>query len=79
MLKKGIFEHLGKNAQNLKIFSDVFRLLGRLVYQFGHPNSGAKKNTFQVVFFELYFYKKYIQVLINDPPVYLIILKWLRR
>ena len=58
--------------------SDIFRPLGRLVYQFGHPNSGTQKNTFQVFFFQLYCNKKYVEVLINDLSMHLSISKWLR-
>ena len=47
-----------------------------LVYQFGCPNSGTQKNTFQDFFFQLYF--KYVEVAINDFTMHLIILKWLR-
>ena len=36
------------------------------------------KNNFQVFFFRLYFFKKYVEVAINDFTMYLIISKWLK-
>ena len=42
----------------------------RPVYRFGHP-----KNTFQVLFFQLYFNKKYVEVAINDFTMHLNISK----
>ena len=41
---------------NSLFVSDIFKPFGRLVYQFGHPNSGTQK-TLQVFFFQLYFNK----------------------
>ena len=53
--------------------SDVFRPFGRQVYQFGHP-----KNTFHVFSVQLYFNQKYVEVVINDFTMHLIVLKGLR-
>ena len=36
---------------------------------------GAQKNAFQALFFQLYFNKEYVQVVINDFTMHLIILK----
>ena len=38
-----------------------------------------KNKTFQVLFFQLYFNKKYVEVAVIDFAMNLIILKWLRR
>ena len=43
------------------------------------PKLWRPNNYFQVLFFQLYFNKKYIQVAISDFKMPLIILKWLRR
>ena len=37
------------------------------------------KKSFQVFFFQLYFNKKYLEVVINDFTMHLSILKWLRK
>ena len=37
------------------------------------------KNTLQVFFFQLYLYKIYVEVVISDFTIHLIILKWLKR
>ena len=42
------------------------------------PKFWLPKITFQLFFFQLYFSKKYAEVAINDFPMHLIILKWLR-
>ena len=60
-----------KNPQGntLGVFSpssDVSRLFGRKKYP---------KSTFQVVFFQLFFNEKYVELAINDFPVHLVILK----
>ena len=60
-------------ANTRNIISDVFRLFGKPVYRFGHS-----KNIFQVFFFQLYFNKKFVEVVVNDFIMPLIILKWLR-
>ena len=38
-----------------------------------------KNKTFQVLFFQLYFNRKYVEVAVIDFAMNLIILKWLRR
>ena len=58
--------------------SDILSRFGRPVYWFGHPDFGAIKNTFQVFFFQLYFNKKHVEVLINEFRMHLIISNWLR-
>ena len=44
-----------------------------------HPSSHAQVSFFQVLFFRLYFNKKYVEVAVNDFTMHLIISKWLRR
>ena len=48
------------------------------LHQYWHPNSGVHKTLFKF-FFQLYFNERYIEVVINDLTMHLIILKWLRR
>ena len=43
------------------------------------PKLWRPKNTFQVFVFQLYFNKKYVEVVINDFAMHLIVLKWHRR
>ena len=43
------------------------------------PKLWRPKNTFQVFVFQLYFNKKYVEVVINDFAIHLIALKWHRR
>ena len=59
--------------------SDILRLFGRLVYQFGCPNTGAQKTLFKFSFFNCISTKKCVEVAINDFIMHLIISKWLRR
>ena len=54
---------------------DVFRLFGRPVYWFGHPNSGIKKYFLSFIFPVVF---RNIEVAISDVAMHLIILKWLR-
>ena len=49
----------------------IFRSFGRLVYQFGRPNSVAEKALFNFFFFfQLYFNKKYVDVAIDNASNY---------
>ena len=57
--------------------SDVFRLFGRSVCQFGRPNSRSHKKLFKFLF-QLCFNKKQVEVVVNDFTMHLIISKWLR-
>ena len=59
-------------------FSHVARLIGRLVYWFGHPNFGTQNNT-NFSFFRCISKKKKFEVAVNDFIVHWIIWKWLRR
>ena len=47
--------------------TDVLRVSGGPAYLFGHP------------FFQMYFNKKYVEVVITDFTKHLMISKWLRR
>ena len=60
-------------SRNLLICSDVLRPFRRPAYQFGRL-----KNTFLVFFFQLYFYRKYVEVASNGFIMHPIISKWLR-
>ena len=71
-------QYIGKDYIQYKYASGVFRPFGRLVYRFGCRNFGPQK-ILQVFFFQLYFNKKYVEVMINDFTMHLIISKWLRR
>ena len=52
------------------VISDI----SRPVYSFGHP-----KNNFHVFFFGCVSMKKYVELVINDFTMGLIILNWIRR
>ena len=82
------FKAYVKNIKSTKLFNaetccsvvmyiDVFKLFGRLVYPFGHPNSVTQKTLFRFSFLSC-ISTKYTEVVIIDFMIYLIILKWLR-
>ena len=57
-----------------KMILGLKQKFGRWVYLLLCP-----KNNFQVLFFQLYFNKKYVEVAISDFKMVLIILKWRRK
>ena len=69
-----VFDSISSNIDEV-LSSDVSRSVGKLVYWFRHPNSGAKK-----VLSKFYFLSCISTKLgINDLTMHLVISKWLRR
>ena len=60
--------------------SDVFRPIGRPIYRFGCPNTGAQKTLFKFSFFLIAFQQNIHWSSHNDFTVHLIIIsKWLKQ
>lgn len=83
------FKAYVKNIKSTKLFNaetccsvvmyiDVFKLFGRLVYPFGHPNSVTQKKLIKFYFFR-FSLAKICWTSINDFIMHLIISKFLRR
>ena len=66
-----------------KILNNVKQWRIQAIWETGIPVWVSKlwhpKSTFQVLLFQLYFNKKYVEVAINDFTMYLIISRWFRR
>ena len=75
----GLYDFLSSflDVIRMSMSRDMSRLFGRPVRLFGHPN-WYTDNTFQVLLFQFHFNKKFVEVVINDFKVYVIIFKWLR-
>ena len=62
----------------MTVINDVTNPFGRPVHQFRHPNSDAQKTLFKFPFFNCVSIKEYVEVVITDFTMHLIMSKWLR-